>query len=74
MKMETATAILTIKRKAKRQTAIKQEVHCKFIRVDPDKEDFNIFRAINEIFRRIKQLTKTTLINKISFRLLGLEF
>ena len=37
MKMETATAILTIKRKAKRQKAIKQEVHFKFIRADPDK-------------------------------------
>ena len=68
MKMETATAILTIKRKVKRQKAIKQEVHFKFIRVDPDKKDFNIFRAINEIFRYIKQLTKKTLTNEISFR------
>ena len=68
MKMETATAILTIKRKAKRQKAIKQEVHFKFIRADPDKKHFNIFRAINEIFRHIKQLTKKTLTNKISFR------
>ena len=49
----------------KRQKAIEQELRCKFIRFDPDKEDFDIFRAINEIFRHIKQSTKKTLINKI---------
>ena len=31
---------------------------CKFIRIDPDEGDFVIFRAINEIFRHIKQSTK----------------
>ena len=34
----------------KRQKAIEQELGCKFIRIDRDKEDFDIFRAINEIF------------------------
>ena len=53
---------------------IKQELCCKFIRIDRDKEDFNVFRAIHELFRHIKQSTKKTLINKISRRLLGLEF
>ena len=57
----------------KRQKAMEQELNCKFIRIDPDKADFDIFRAINEIFRHIKQSTKKTLINKISTRLLGLE-
>ena len=33
-----------------------------------------IFRNIYEIFRHIKQSTKTTLINKIWTRLIGLEF
>ena len=47
---------------------------CKFFRIDPDEEDFDIFRAINQIFRHIKQSTKKTLVNKISVRLLGLEF
>ena len=42
----------------KRQKPIKQELGCKFIRIDPDKEDFHIFRAINKIFRHIKQSTK----------------
>ena len=31
-----------------RQKAIEQELCCKFIRIGPDKEDFDIFRAINE--------------------------
>ena len=46
--------------------------------IDPDKEGFEIFKAIDEIFRYIKQtsnqLTKKGLIAKISMRLLKLEF
>ena len=42
----------------KRQKAIEQEPGCKAIRIDPDKEDFDVFRVINEIFRYIKQPTK----------------
>ena len=53
-----------INSKIKRQKAIEQELGCKFIRIDLDKEDFDIFRAINEIFRHIKQSTKKTLISK----------
>ena len=33
--------------------AIEQELGCKFIRIDPDKEDFDVFRAIKEIFGHI---------------------
>ena len=51
--------------KIKRQKAIEQELGCKFIRIDPDKEDFDIFKAVNDIFRHIKQSTKKTLISKI---------
>ena len=40
------------------QKTIAQEVGFKFIRIDPDKEDSDIFRPINEIFRHIKQSTK----------------
>ena len=35
--------------KIKRQKAIEKELGCKFIRIDPEEEDFGIFRAINEI-------------------------
>ena len=44
--------------KIKRKKAIEQEPDCKFIRIDPDKEEINIFSAFSEIFRRIKQSTK----------------
>ena len=42
----------------KRQRSIEQKIDSKFIRIDPDKEDFNIFRAPSEIYRHIKQSTK----------------
>ena len=60
--------------KIKIQKEVEQELGCKFIRIDPDKEDFDIFRTINQIFNCIKQSIKKTLINKISMWLLGLEF
>ena len=52
MKIIILTEILTMKHKDKK--AIKQELGWAFIRTDPNKEDFDIFRAINEIFRQIK--------------------
>ena len=58
----------------KRQKSIEQELGCKFIRFDSDKEEFDIFRAINEIFRNIKQSANKNLIKKMSMRLLGLDF
>ena len=58
----------------KRQKSIEQELVCKYIRIDPDKEEFDICETINEIFRLIKESTKKTQINKVSMRLLGFEF
>ena len=55
----------------KGQKVLEQELGCKLIRIDLDKEDFVIFRAVDEIFRLIKQ---STLINKISTRLKRLGF
>ena len=47
------------------QKAIEQELNCNFIRIDPDKKDFDTFKAIIEIFRCTKkssnQLTKNFL-------------
>ena len=58
----------------RRQKAIEQELGSQFIRTDPDKEDCNTFKAINEIFRHFNQLTKQstkeTVTDKISVRLL----
>ena len=42
----------------KRQKSVEHELGCKFIRTDPDKEDFNILKAINKIFWHMKQSTK----------------
>ena len=58
----------------KREKAIEQELFCTFIRIDRDKKDFDIVRAINEIFGHFKQSTKKSLINKIPTRLLRLAF
>ena len=44
--------------KLNRQRAIEQELGCKFIRIDPDKEDIENFRTVSEKFRPIKQSTK----------------
>ena len=42
----------------KRQKAMEQELDYKFIRIDPDKEYFDVSRAINEIFRNISNQLK----------------
>ena len=53
------------------QKAIEQELGC--IRIDPEKEEVDNFKTVNEIFRHIKQSTKKTQ-NKTSAILLRLEF
>ena len=62
----------------KRQKALEKELSCDFIRINPDEEDFNIFKAINEIHRQIKKLTKKStkkyLIDELLNKLLRLEF
>ena len=65
----------------KRQKATERELGHEFIRIDLDNENFHMFKAINEIFRHINQLsnqlakqsTKKKL-GKFSMRLLGSEF
>ena len=65
-----------------RQKVLEKELGCKFIRNNPDKENFDIFKAHNEIFRHIKEsnkestkeLTKKWLIYELSNKLLKLEF
>ena len=71
-----------IGREIERQKALEKELGCNFITINPDKENFNIFKAQNEIFRHIKEskkestkeLTKKSLIDEISNKLLKLEF
>ena len=42
----------------KRQTTTKEKLGCEFIRIDPDKGDFDNYKAINKIFRHIKKSPK----------------
>ena len=44
-----------ISREIERQKALEKELGCKFIRINPGEEKFNIFKAQNEIFRHIKE-------------------
>ena len=57
-----------------RQKALERELGCVFIRINLDAVDFNIFKEINKIHRHIKKSSKKSLIDKISKRLLELEF
>ena len=41
-----------------RQKTLENVIRTKVIRIDPDGEDFNIFKAINEIHKHIKKSTK----------------
>ena len=54
-----------------RQQTLERELSCVFIRINPDAIDFNIFK---EIHRHIKKSSKKSLIDKISKKLLELEF
>ena len=57
-----------------RQKPLERELNCVFIRINPDEKDFNIFKEINKMCRHIKKSTKKSLIDRISKRLLELEF
>ena len=63
-----------INNKIERQKALERELNCVFIRINPDGKDFSILKIINEICRHIKKSFKKSLIDKISKRLLELEF
>lgn len=58
----------------KRQKAIENELDCKFIRIDTDKHNFNISKAVKEIHKHIKKSSKRSLIDKISNGLPELKF
>ena len=57
-----------------RQEALERELNCLFIRINPDEKEFNIFKEINKIHRHIKKSSRKYLIDRISKRLLELEF
>ena len=67
-----------ISREIERQKPLEKGIGCKFIRINPEKENFNILKAQNETFRHIKEsnieLAKKSLIDELSNKLLKLEF
>ena len=54
--------------------AYRRKLDCVFIRINPNEENFNIFKEINKIHRHIKKSTKKLLIDDLSKRLLELKF
>ena len=60
--------------KTKRQKAIKKELICELIRINPDEKNFNEKKTVNKIYRHIKKLTGKCLINNISRTPLELKF
>ena len=54
--------------------ALERKLNCVFIRINSDAVDFNIFKEINKIHRHIKKSSRESLIDKISKRMLELEF
>ena len=68
---ELGRADRNINNETERQKALEKELNCVLIIINPDEKDFNIFKEINKIHRHIQ---KKSLIDKISKRLLELEF
>ena len=50
----------------RRKKAIEQELGCKFIRIDPGKEDFGIFKLSMKYLGKLNNRLKKFIINKIS--------
>ena len=58
---ELGHADRNINNEIERQKALEKELNCVFVRINPDKKSFNIFKEINKIHRHIKNF----LIDKI---------
>ena len=56
-----------------RQKSLEKELDCKFIRINPAKENFNIFNEISKIHYHIIESEKKLLLENISSELLDLE-
>ena len=78
---ELGHADKNLSNKIERQKALKKELVCVFIRINPDRKNFSIFKEINKIHRHFKKWnqklseksTKKSLIDDLSKRVLELE-
>ena len=57
-----------------RQKPLEKELDCKFIRISPSRENFNIFNEINIIHDYTVESREKKILKKISDRVLSLEF
>ena len=55
---ELGHADINLSNETERQKALKKELDCMFIRINPDEEDFNIFKEINKIQDTLKNQPK----------------
>ena len=55
---ELGQADRNLSNETERQTALEKKLYCVFIRINPDEKNFNIFKEINKIHRRIKKSTE----------------
>ena len=55
---ELGQADKNLSNETERQKALEKELYCVFIRINPDEKNFNIFKEINKIHRRIKKSTE----------------
>ena len=62
------------KKENEREEKIKKELGCKFIRINPDAENYDVFLEIGKIQNHIIKSTKKSPIDDLSKRLLELEF
>ena len=71
---ESGHADRNLSNETERQKALEKELDCVFIRINPDEENFNIFKEINKIHRHIKKSTTKSLVDDFSKRSLELKF
>ena len=57
-----------------RQEALEEKLDCQFVRINPARENFNIFNEINRIHDYIVKSRKKLLLKKVSDRLFNLKF
>ena len=55
---ELGHADRNLSNETERQKALEKKLDCVFIRINPDEENFNIFKKINKIHRHIKKSNK----------------
>ena len=65
---------INIEYEIQRQKAIEKELDCEFIRVNPDEQNFDVFKGINKIHRHVKESSKKSLIGNLSKILSKIKF